>query len=82
MQILFSYCYQTCAYGDSHGECVVLLENNETIKDVIKDFVNAELSNPFETRYSNAKPISTYTHYNRTFTGNLVLLDTLELYCD
>jgi len=91
MQVITDYCSQKRAYGDSSGECVILLENDETIEDVINKYIKP-VRNWWEKKYSNARSIPSYItrKYNRdlkgmadiTFTDNLIIMNTSQVYLD
>ena len=85
MKEIINYCRQTKRYGDSEGKCVVLLENNETIQDVIDKYVDVRRE-WYDQSYSNAKEIGSYTHNNfgeeTTIEGRLVIMDTFRMYLD
>lgn len=85
MKVLLDYCYQVKPYGDSYGHCLVELEQDETIQDVINKYVNVK-RDWYEKDYSCAKEVNEYVdetyHGSVTYTGRLVLLDTHREYLD
>ena len=85
MKELVNYCVQARRYGDSYGKCVVKLDDNEAIQDVIKKYVEVKRE-WWEVKYSNAKEITTYIEkrYNGDITheGRLVIMDTFQEYLD
>ena len=87
MKELVNYCGQKIRYGDSYGKCVVKLDDNETIQDVIKKYVEVKRE-WFEVKYSNAKEITSYIELNKyngeiiTHEGRLVIMDTFQVYLD
>ena len=80
MKELFNYCYQPRAYADSSGYCLVELEEGETIKDVLKEYIVPK--DWFEQQYLNAKEITEYKHKEKTYSGRLVLMNTSRVYLD
>lgn len=85
MKELVNYCRQERRYGSSYGECVIELEGNETIQDVIVKYVDVKRE-WWEVKYSNAKEITAYTEkrYNGDIVheGRLVIMDTFQEYLD
>ena len=85
MKELVNYCSQIRRYGDSYGKCVVKLDDNETIQDVIKKYVEVKRE-WWEVEYSNPKEITAYiekTYYGDfTYEGRLVIMDTFREYLD
>ena len=86
MKVIFYYCIQARSYGDSYGQCLVELENDDTIDDVRKKYVNVP-RDWWEQKYANAIQLSSYveTKYDGeqiTHTGRLVLMNTHREYLD
>lgn len=81
MKELVNFCRQQQRFGDSYGECVVLLEDNETIDDVKKQYIKEE--NYFgDTIYSNPREIEKYDDGKTLHEGRLIILDTYRMYLD
>ena len=81
MKKLFNYCRQPRAYADSQGEMLIELENDETIQDVIKEYIKSERE-WYETYYSDPKEVNEYVYDGVTYVGRLVLLKTHAPYLD
>lgn len=85
MKEIINYCRQERRYSDRRGKCVIMLEDNETIQDVIDKYVDVRRA-WHEESYSNAKEISSYTYDNfgkeTTIEGRLVIMDTFRMYLD
>lgn len=86
MKVIFDYCRQIKPYGDSKGQCLVQLEENETINDVKAKYVKDKWD-WFDVKYGNLKEIPTYTDTTWKgetviHTGRLVLMDTFQTYLD
>lgn len=85
MKVLFDYCYQVRNYSDSEGHCLIELDEDETIQDVINKYVNVKRA-WYEQAYSCAKEVEKYVHETYhgsvTYTGRLVLMNTHRLYLD
>ena len=85
MKTIIDYCVQTRRYGDSYGKCVVKLEDNETIDDVIKEYIKPK-KDWFEQKYSNPKEASEYIEERYQgdikHEGRLVIMDTHRVYLD
>lgn len=77
MKELYNSIRQRQAYGDSYGECAVLLEDGETIKDVIKTYVDVNRAF-YERVYSNARLVKEYNSHK----GNIVVMDVFRAYLD
>lgn len=80
MKELFNYCYQLRAYADSVGYCLVELEEGETIKDVLKEYIVSK--EWYEQQYLNAKEITEYKDKGKIYSGRLVLMDTYQVFLD
>lgn len=86
MKVLENYCQQERPYGDYHGVCAVELDENETIEDVKKKYVDVE-RDWYETTYSNPREVSEYKQHMcngipEVYRGRIVLMDTTEVFCD
>jgi len=85
MKVLLDYCEQKKAYGDSFGKCIISLDNSETIIDVIKKYVEPSRE-WWQQKYMNPIACRYYTEKNylfaKTYIGNLVVLDTFQIYLD
>lgn len=86
MKVIFDYCTQTKKYGDSRGQCLIQLEESETINDVKAKYVKPQWA-WFDVKYSNLKEISTYTEtkWNNEkviHNGKLIIMDTFQTYLD
>lgn len=85
MKELFNYCHQVRRYGPSEGECLVELENEETLEDVLNKYVKVKRA-WYQVRYSDAKEIEEYTidRFNEpvTYKGRLVIMNTNREYLD
>jgi len=86
MKELFNYCVQHRKYADSYGECLVELEDGETLKNVIDKYIE-EPHDWYERVYSNAKELEKYDEklWNGKIvhhTGRLVLMKTEQAYSD
>lgn len=81
MKKLFSYCRQHRAYADSKGEMLIELENDETIQDVIEEYIKPEHA-WYEQYYSDPKEVNEYVYDDVTYSGRLVLLKTHQSYLD
>jgi hypothetical protein len=88
MKELINYASQKGKYQDSYGECVVELEENETVEDVINKYIKGSgEKNWYERVYSSPKEISTYTQIinlkdvkDKVYTGRLVIMNTRNTY--
>ena len=85
MKELFNYCNQVRRYGPSEGKCLVELEGEETLEDVLNKYVKVKRE-WHQVSYSNAKEITSYT-YNSfgeeiTIEGSLVIMNTNREYLD
>ena len=85
MKELFNYCSQVRRYGPSEGKCLVELEDEETLEDVLNKYVKVKRE-WHQVRYSNAKEIEEYTRdrFNGpvTYKGRLVIMNTNQEYLD
>lgn len=89
MKVIVDYCTQKRKYGDSYGECVVQLEEGETIDDVKAKYIDVKRE-WYEQKYSNAIEIEEY-HTKRyidgkyvdvVYVGRLVKMNTHQAYLD
>ena len=80
MKELFNYCYQPRAYADSSGYCLVELEEGETIKDVLKEYIVPK--EWYEQQYLSAEEITEYIDKEKTYSGRLVLMSTYQVFLD
>lgn len=81
MKTLFSYCRQPRAYADSQGKMLIELENDETIQDVIEEYIKLEHM-WYEQYYSDPKEVNEYVYNGVAYSGRLVLLKTHQAYLD
>lgn len=86
MKVLFDYCQQEKAYGDSHGHALIELEDDEKAIDVLNKYVHVDRQ-WWEKKYNAPRYITEYTHTNFkgepvVFTGRLVLMDTYQTFLD
>ena len=86
MEVLLDYCVQQKAYGDSYGKCIIRLDNSETIIDVIKKYVEPPRE-WWQQKYMNPIACRCYSeklgfYVPKTYIGNLVVLDTFQIYLD
>lgn len=89
MKVITDYCTQQRRYGDSYGECVVQLEEGETIDDVKAKYIDVKRE-WYEQKYSNAVEIDEYRtksfvagkYVNVTYVGRLVKMNTYRAYLD
>ena len=85
MKVLLDYCYQVRPYADSKGHCLIELNEEETIQDVINKYIKPTRA-WYEQSYSSARTVKEYVHETCqgevTYTGRLVLLDTHRAYLD
>ncbi len=81
MKELINFCRQTSPYADSKGLCLVELEDDETVDDVINKYIMVERE-WFEEWYSNPRELKEYTHHGKTFKGRLVLMNVRRVFLD
>ena len=85
MKRLIINCSQPRAYVDSKGICLIELEGEETIQDVIDEYVNPKIEPGWwETIYSSPRELTEYTQNlpggNIVHVGRLVLMNTTRAY--
>lgn len=85
MKVLLDYCHQVKPYDDSYGHCLIELDEEETIQDVINKYIKPNRA-WYEKSYSSARTVKEYVHETYhgsvTYTGRLVLMNTHRLYLD
>lgn len=84
MKILFEYCTQSRAYADSHGKCLVLVEDGDDKEAIKADFEKPR--NWYEQSYIFSRELNEYTFQKYdgdvVYKGNLLLFDTTRPYLD
>lgn len=91
MKVITDYVKQPRKYANSVGECVVELEDGETIQDVIDRYITTKRE-WWERQYSDAVEITTYKKklwdtekngfYEKEFNCRMVRMTTKQVYLD
>lgn len=85
MKVLFDYCSQDRAYGDSYGQALIMLEDGDNAEEIIKKYTKPR--NFLDQTYSRPQRI---THFEKpngfgkmiSYEGDLILFQTHQPYLD
>lgn len=82
MKIIFDYCRQIEPYRGSSGKCLIELEKDDNVDEIIKEFTAPK--EWFEQKYLNPKRVSSYEYSvtNKKYEGDLLIFDTRRAYLD